>query len=130
MRRVVVTGLGAVTPLGVGEQPQYNQIPDLHKLTKAGIRRSWNRLLAGHCGVSNIRQHDPRFADLPCQVAGVVPSGSRREGGWTASEWMNRDVCLVALLLSSAGDQGAHCGRTNGEWRGLPSMLWLLRRRL
>lgn len=103
MRRVVVTGLGAVTPLAVGEQSQYNQLPDLHELTKAGIRRSWNRLLAGDCGVVNVRQRDPRFADLPCQVAGVVPSGSRWEGGWTASEWMNRDVCLVAIVCWESG---------------------------
>ncbi|KAG2414248.1 hypothetical protein HFD88_003439 [Aspergillus terreus] len=73
MRRVVVTGLGAVTPLGVG------------------IRRTWSRLLDGHCGIVNVRHRDPRFADLPCQIAAVVPSGNRQDGGWTASEWLSRD---------------------------------------
>ncbi|KXG51055.1 Thiolase-like, subgroup [Penicillium griseofulvum] len=72
MRRVVVTGLGAVTPLGVG------------------IRRTWKRLLDGHCGVVNVKDRDERFAEQPCQVAAVVPQGSRENGGWTASEWLSR----------------------------------------
>ncbi|KAL2814070.1 thiolase-like protein [Aspergillus cavernicola] len=73
MRRVVVTGLGAVTPLGVG------------------VRRTWKRLLDGHCGIVNVRDRDSRFVDLPCQIAAVVPSGPRAEGEWTASEWLSRD---------------------------------------
>ncbi|RAK75155.1 putative beta-ketoacyl synthase (Cem1) [Aspergillus fijiensis CBS 313.89] len=73
MRRVVVTGLGAVTPLGVG------------------IRRTWKRLLDGHCGIVNVVHRDARFKDVPCQVAAVVPQGARGEGGWTASEWLSRD---------------------------------------
>ncbi|KAJ5545179.1 Thiolase-like subgroup [Penicillium sp. DV-2018c] len=72
MRRVVVTGLGAVTPLGVG------------------ARRTWKRLLDGHCGIVNVKDRDERFAEQPCQVAGVVPEGAREEGGWTASEWLGR----------------------------------------
>ncbi|KAE8147211.1 thiolase-like protein [Aspergillus avenaceus] len=73
MRRVVVTGLGAVTPLGVG------------------IRRTWKRLLDGHCGIVNVNHRDSRFTDLPCQIAAVVPNGTRQEGGWTPSEWLSRD---------------------------------------
>ncbi|PYI29363.1 3-oxoacyl--synthase [Aspergillus indologenus CBS 114.80] len=73
MRRVVVTGLGAVTPLGVG------------------IRRTWKRLIDGHCGIVNVVHRDARFTDVPCQVAAVVPQGARSEGGWTASEWLSRD---------------------------------------
>ncbi|KAJ5195257.1 mitochondrial beta-keto-acyl synthase [Penicillium cinerascens] len=72
MRRVVVTGLGAVTPLGVG------------------IRRTWSRLLEGHCGIINVNHRDARFKDQPCQIAAVVPKGSRDEGGWMASEWLSR----------------------------------------
>ncbi|PYH68800.1 putative beta-ketoacyl synthase (Cem1) [Aspergillus vadensis CBS 113365] len=73
MRRVVVTGLGAVTPLGVG------------------FRRTWKRLLDGHCGIVNVNHRDTRFADLPCQIAAVVPQGARKDGCWTASEWLSRD---------------------------------------
>lgn len=43
----------------------------------------------------NIRDRDPRFADIPCQVAGVVPAGGRQHGGWTASEWVTREVYLL-----------------------------------
>ncbi|KAJ5174106.1 uncharacterized protein N7500_002037 [Penicillium coprophilum] len=82
MRRVVVTGLGAVTPLGVG------------------IRRTWKRLLDGHCGVVNVKDRDERFAEQPCQVAAVVPQGSREDGGWTASEWLNRGVSNFFRLTS------------------------------
>ncbi|KAL4885318.1 3-oxoacyl-synth [Aspergillus karnatakaensis] len=73
MRRVVVTGLGAVTPLGVG------------------FRRTWRRLLDGHCGIVNVKDRDVRFAEIPAQIAAVVPEGLRKEGGWTASEWLSRD---------------------------------------
>ncbi|KAL2421988.1 3-oxoacyl-[acyl-carrier-protein] synthase, mitochondrial [Exophiala dermatitidis] len=55
MRRVVVTGLGAVTPLGVG------------------IRRTWQRLLNGDCGIVSTRHLGPEFSALPSQVAGLVP---------------------------------------------------------
>ncbi|EFE29279.1 uncharacterized protein ARB_03850 [Trichophyton benhamiae CBS 112371] len=78
MRRVVVTGLGAVTPLGVG------------------IRHTWKRLLDGHSGIISIKDRDSRFAEQPCQVAGVVPKGSKTQGGWDASEWLTRDVRLYS----------------------------------
>ncbi|MFI1353657.1 beta-ketoacyl-[acyl-carrier-protein] synthase family protein [Streptomyces sp. NPDC020898] len=52
-RRVVVTGLGAVTPLGVG-------VPDL-----------WRGLLEGRCGIRELTGTE--FAGLPVRVAGTVP---------------------------------------------------------
>ncbi|KAL2001385.1 hypothetical protein VTN02DRAFT_1833 [Thermoascus thermophilus] len=73
MRRVVVTGLGVVSPLGVG------------------TRRTWKRLLDGHCGIVNVADRSPGFAELPCQVAAVVPQGARQDGGWTALDWLKRD---------------------------------------
>ncbi|KAJ5150866.1 uncharacterized protein N7482_010118 [Penicillium canariense] len=72
MRRVVVTGLGAVTPLGVG------------------VRRTWKRLLEGHCGIVNVTERDARFKEVPCQIAAVVPRGKKEDGAWTASEWLSR----------------------------------------
>ncbi|PTU20125.1 hypothetical protein P175DRAFT_0439824, partial [Aspergillus ochraceoroseus IBT 24754] len=54
-------------------------------------RRTWRRLLDGHCGVVNVKPRDARFADLPCQIAAVVPQGLRQDGKWTASEWLSRD---------------------------------------
>lgn len=52
-RRVVVTGLGAVTPLGVG-------VPDL-----------WQGLLEGRCGIRELTGEE--FTGLPVRVAGTVP---------------------------------------------------------
>jgi 3-oxoacyl-[acyl-carrier-protein] synthase II len=74
MRRVVVTGLGAVTPLGVG------------------IRRTWDRLLAGDCGIVSVAHLEPssRWKELPSSVAGIVPAGSKAEGGWQASDWLEK----------------------------------------
>ena len=54
MRRIVVTGLGAVTPLA------------------AGVEASWSRLLAGRSGIR--RLPDDVVGDLPAKVGGVVPS--------------------------------------------------------
>ena len=50
--RVVITGVGAVTPLGLN-------VPDM-----------WDALLAGRSGVTNITQFDA--SDLPCQIAAEV----------------------------------------------------------
>ena len=52
-RRVVISGLGAITPLGS---------------TIDGI---WNNLLAGHSGIRKITQFDA--SGLPCQIAGEIP---------------------------------------------------------
>ncbi|KAI9713661.1 MAG: hypothetical protein M1812_006633 [Candelaria pacifica] len=74
MRRVVVTGLGAVTPLGVG------------------VNHSWSRLLKGHCGIVSLRERDPRFAELPCQIAALVPTDQQCRDGWKAKERLSSDV--------------------------------------
>jgi len=55
MRRVVVTGMGMVTPLGVG------------------VGTNWKRLIAGHSGLGRITHFDP--SDMTCQVAGQIPRG-------------------------------------------------------
>lgn len=68
MRRVVITGLGAVTPLGLG------------------VRRTWKRLLDGHCGIVSITDKSPQFAALPSRIAGLVPKGRRDEGEWNPKE--------------------------------------------
>lgn len=74
MRRVVITGLGAITPLGVG------------------LRHTWSRLLAGHSGLVSTSHLEPseRWAELPSRVAGLVPLGAKATGGWTASEHVTK----------------------------------------
>ncbi|KAI9801093.1 MAG: Mitochondrial beta-keto-acyl synthase [Piccolia ochrophora] len=70
INKLRVFGLGAITPLGVG------------------VRRSWSRLIDGHCGIVSVKDRNPQFAGLPCQVAAVVPRGTKDEGGWSSSEWL------------------------------------------
>lgn len=81
LRRVVVTGLGAVTPLAVG------------------VRPTWRRLIDGHCGITSIRDRAPIFATLPSQVAAVIPAGSKDDGGWDTREWLQPGVGSVLIWL-------------------------------
>ena len=60
MRRVVVTGLGMVTPLGVG------------------VDHNWSQILAGRTGIGRITNFE--VDDIACQIAGQVPNGDV-EGG-------------------------------------------------
>src|ERR1700755_2038695 len=61
MRRVVVTGVGLVTPLG------------------AGVEHSWRRILAGESGAGRITPFDP--TDYACKIACEVPRVDGRGGG-------------------------------------------------
>jgi len=61
MRRVVVTGLGLVTPLGTG------------------VEHSWKRLLDGQSGIGPITTFDTE--GYGCTIAGEVPSVDGRGGG-------------------------------------------------
>lgn len=61
MRRVVVTGIGLVTPLGCGREVV------------------WERLLAGQSGLGSIEHFETE--DLACRVAGLVPRKDGRGGG-------------------------------------------------
>lgn len=66
MRRVVVTGLGLVTPLG------------------CGVDVTWNNLLAGKSGIKPITRID--VSDIPCKIAGQVPEEG--EGAFLVDEWV------------------------------------------
>jgi 3-oxoacyl-[acyl-carrier-protein] synthase II len=69
MRRVVVTGLGMVSPLGSGAEP------------------SWSRLLAGQSGARPIEEFD--VSDLPCKIAMPVPrGGGGDDASFNPDQWM------------------------------------------
>jgi 3-oxoacyl-[acyl-carrier-protein] synthase II len=68
MRRVVVTGMGLVTPLGIG------------------LEQVWRRLLAGESGIRAIQSFD--VSDLPSRVAAQVPRGDRESGLFNADDWV------------------------------------------
>jgi 3-oxoacyl-[acyl-carrier-protein] synthase II len=68
MRRVVVTGLGMVTPLGVG------------------VENVWRQILAGRSGISGIQSFD--VSDLPAKIAGQVPRGDTASGLFNADDYV------------------------------------------
>src|SRR3954454_18711829 len=70
MRRVVVTGLGMVTPLGCGVEP------------------TWTRILAGRSGAKKIDTFD--VSDLTCKIAGMVPRGDGADATFNPDQWMGR----------------------------------------
>jgi 3-oxoacyl-[acyl-carrier-protein] synthase II len=68
MRRVVVTGLGMVTPLGCGVEP------------------TWQSLLAGKSGAGRIS--DFQVDDLACKIACQLPRGDGSDGTFNPDDWM------------------------------------------
>ena len=68
MRRVVVTGLGMVTPLG------------------CGVEHTWQRLIAGQSGVTRVERFD--VSDLPARIAGQIPRGDGSSGSYNPDQWM------------------------------------------
>ncbi len=84
--RVVITGLGAVSPLGLT------------------VKQMWDGLCAGRCGISKITAFDPVGFD--CKIAGQVPdyriqqyvSKSHRK----AVKLMSRDIELAVIAAKEA----------------------------
>ncbi len=69
MRRVVVTGLGLLTPLGLG------------------VDVNWKRLVSGTVGINKIKDFD--VSDLPCKIAGQIPTKDEDpEGGLNIDDWL------------------------------------------
>jgi 3-oxoacyl-[acyl-carrier-protein] synthase II len=69
MRRVVVTGLGLVTPLA------------------CGVEESWSALLAGKSGASAITKF--KIDDLPTKIACQVPRGDGTAGTFNPDQWVD-----------------------------------------
>jgi 3-oxoacyl-[acyl-carrier-protein] synthase II len=68
MRRVVVTGLGMVSPLA------------------CGVDATWQRLIEGRSGARRIESFD--VADLACKIACLVPRGDGSNGTFNPDQWM------------------------------------------
>lgn len=68
MRRVVVTGLGMVSPLGCGVEP------------------TWKRILSGESGARKIDTFD--VSDLTSRIACVIPRGDGSNGTFNPDQWM------------------------------------------
>jgi 3-oxoacyl-[acyl-carrier-protein] synthase II len=95
-RRVVITGMGAVTPLAVG------------------VEESWKKLCKGESGIKNVSLFDA--SSLKCQVAGEAR-------GFSATEFMSpkkirrtddRSICPFSFSIRKNG----HGGQPTGYFRG------------
>ncbi len=89
MRRVVITGLGLVTPLG------------------CGVDATWGAILAGRSGARRVAEFD--VSDLPSQIACFVPRGDGANGTFNADQWMEpkeqRKVDDFIIYAVAAADQ-------------------------
>lgn len=89
MRRVVITGLGIVSPLGCGIEP------------------TWSNILAGKSGAKRI--DDFKVDDLACQIACRIPLGDAVDGKFNPDEWLEtkeqRKVDPFITFAISAADQ-------------------------
>ncbi|MFG1347250.1 beta-ketoacyl-ACP synthase II [Xanthobacter autotrophicus DSM 431] len=97
MRRVVVTGLGMVTPLGCGVEP------------------TWRRLIAGESGVKQVAHFD--VSDLACRIAANIPRGDGSDGTFNPDQWMEPKeqrkvdefiVFAMAAATQALDDAGWH----------------------
>ncbi len=70
MRRVVVTGLGLVTPLA------------------SGVEETWSRLLDGESGAGPITQFDAEASGVTTTYACEVPRGDGTNGTFNPDDWM------------------------------------------
>jgi 3-oxoacyl-[acyl-carrier-protein] synthase II len=68
MRRVVVTGLGMLTPLG------------------CGVDATWANALAGKSGARKVTEFE--VEDLPAKIACRLPFGDGSNGTYNADDWM------------------------------------------
>jgi 3-oxoacyl-[acyl-carrier-protein] synthase II len=78
MRRVVVTGMGLLSPFGVG------------------VEHGWRELLTGRSAAKRITEFE--VEDLPCKVAHVIPRGDGSEGSF------NPEAYLEPKELRKIGD--------------------------
>lgn len=89
MRRVVITGLGLVTPVG------------------CGVDAAWNNLIAGQNGARRVDEFD--VSDISCQIASFIPRGDTADGKYNPDDWMEpkeqRKVDEFIVYAVAAADQ-------------------------
>jgi 3-oxoacyl-[acyl-carrier-protein] synthase II len=96
MRRVVVTGMGMVTPLA------------------CGVEATWRRLIAGESGARKVEAFD--VSDLPARIACIIPRGDGADGTYNPSDWMEPkdqrrvdDFIAYAMCAATQAIEDAGC---------------------
>ena len=105
MRRVVITGLGMVTPLA------------------CGVEETWQRLIAGRSGIKKVETFE--VSDLPCRIAGVIPRGDGTNGTYNPDQWMEPKeqrkvdhfiIYAMAAAKQAVEDSGWHPDNDEDRW--------------
>src|SRR5499426_712158 len=90
MRRVVITGMGMLTPLG------------------CGVEATWVRLLKGESGAKKIDHFE--VSDIACKIACVIPRGDGSNATYNPEQWMEpkeqRKVDEFIVFAMCAARQG------------------------
>ena len=97
MRRVVVTGMGIVSPLGIG------------------VEHVWQRLIAGESGIRAIQSFDT--TELTAKIAGQIPSGLKAAGGLDLAEWIPAKEIKKMDRFIHLGFVAACEAMENSGWR-------------
>jgi 3-oxoacyl-[acyl-carrier-protein] synthase II len=96
MRRVVITGLGLLTPLA------------------CGVDATWSRLIAGRSAAGPIRHFDAR--NMPARIACEIPLGDGSDGTFNADQWVSpKDQRKVDRFITYALT-AAHQAVTDSGW--------------
>ncbi|KAF9435942.1 Mitochondrial beta-keto-acyl synthase [Entomortierella beljakovae] len=106
-RRVVVTGLGLVTPLGIG------------------VQQTWPKLIASECGVVSLKglaspNGLPGYDTLPSQIGAVVKKeGGKSLGGFDSAEWLNPGDENRMALFTQYAIAAAKMAITDAQWENI-----------
>jgi 3-oxoacyl-[acyl-carrier-protein] synthase II len=98
MRRVVVTGLGLVTPLGGNTQT------------------TWHNLISGQSGVKKIDHFD--VSDLPAKIAGLIPLGDSKQGHYNPDDWLDPKEQRKVDTFIAYGVAAACQALSDSGWEG------------
>ncbi|MEG6509702.1 beta-ketoacyl-ACP synthase II [Methyloligella sp. 2.7D] len=97
MRRVVITGMGLVSPLA------------------CGVEESWKKLIAGESAAARVEGFDT--SDLACQIACEIPRGDGSDGTFNPNDWMEpkeqRKVDDFIVFAMAAASQALE----NAGWK-------------
>jgi len=113
MRRVVVTGMGMVSPLG------------------NGVETSWSRLKAGQSGAVKVSRFD--VSDLASQIACEVPRGDGANGTFNPDDWMDKkdqrkaDEFILFGVAAATQAWKIQAGYQRPRMNATGQVLWLVR---
>lgn len=95
-KKIVITGMGAVTPIG------------------SGVEEYWNRLIAGACGIDKIRQFDA--TDLAVRIAAEVHSFDLQK--YMPKKMIHETDAFTQYAYVAAAEALAMAGKKDGERSG------------